>query len=106
MTNRTARFVSRRWSHASIKAEPVASRIRPVAQAWCRAKVGTSPPATRVERNVIVRKTCPTSVGLRPDGTLIGPPLPYGYLSAFAPEDLAAVVLYLRSLPPPPDPAG
>lgn len=68
--------------------------------------VGKSPPLRPVERNVIVRKTCQTGVGLRPDGTLIGPPMPYGYLSAFTPDDLAAVILYLRSLPPLPDPAG
>ena len=44
--------------------------------------------------------------GVRPDGTAMLPPMPYGYLSAFTPDDLAAVILYLRSLPPLPDPAG
>lgn len=41
--------------------------------------------------------------GKRPDGSAMLPPMPYGYLSAFTPEDLAAVILYLRSLPPLPD---
>jgi mono/diheme cytochrome c family protein len=41
--------------------------------------------------------------GQRPDGSAMLPPMPYGYLSAFTPDDLAAVILYLRSLPPLPD---
>ena len=41
--------------------------------------------------------------GVRPDGSAMLPPMPYGYLSAFTPDDLAAVILYLRSLPPLPD---
>lgn len=38
--------------------------------------------------------------GKRPDGSAMNPPMPYGYLAAMTPEDLDAVVLYLRSLPP------
>jgi hypothetical protein len=41
--------------------------------------------------------------GVRPDGSPMLPPMPYGYLSAFTPDDLKAVILYLRSLPPLPD---
>lgn len=41
--------------------------------------------------------------GIRPDGSAMLPPMPYGYLSAFTPDDLSAVILYLRSLPPLPD---
>ena len=41
--------------------------------------------------------------GKRPDGSAMLPPMPYGYLAKFTPEDLAAVILYLRSLPPLPD---
>jgi mono/diheme cytochrome c family protein len=44
--------------------------------------------------------------GVRPDGTPMLPPMPYGYLAAFTPDDLQAVILYLRSLPPLPDPQG
>ena len=44
--------------------------------------------------------------GRRPDGSPMLPPMPYGYLAAFTPDDLAAVILYLRSLPPIPDPQG
>jgi len=36
----------------------------------------------------------------RPDGSPMKPPMPYGYLAAMTPQDLDAVVLYLRSLPP------
>jgi cytochrome c553 len=39
----------------------------------------------------------------RPDGSPMLPPMPYGYLAAMTPDDLAAVILYLRSLPPLPD---
>lgn len=41
--------------------------------------------------------------GVRPDGSPMMPPMPYGYLAAFTPEDLQAVILYLRSLAPLPD---
>jgi mono/diheme cytochrome c family protein len=43
--------------------------------------------------------------GVRPDGSAMMPPMPYGYLAQMTPEDLDAVVLYLRSLPPLPDPS-
>ncbi|GGL69314.1 c-type cytochrome [Wenxinia marina] len=38
--------------------------------------------------------------GVRPDGTPMLPPMPYPYLARMTPEDLDAVVLYLRSIPP------
>ncbi|MDF0603695.1 cytochrome C [Psychromarinibacter sp. C21-152] len=41
--------------------------------------------------------------GVRPDGTRMKPPMPYGYLARMTPEDLDAIVLYLRDLPPLPD---
>ena len=41
--------------------------------------------------------------GVRPGGQAMLPPMPYGYLSRMTPEDVAAIVLYLRSLPPLPD---
>lgn len=41
--------------------------------------------------------------GLRPDGSAMLPPMPYPFLAKMAPEDLAALILYLRSLPPLPD---
>ena len=31
------------------------------------------------------------------------PPMPYAWLAQFTPDDLAAVILYLRTLPPLPD---
>lgn len=42
--------------------------------------------------------------GRRPDGTAMPPPMPYGYLARMTPGDLDAIVLYLRALPPLPDP--
>ena len=41
--------------------------------------------------------------GLRPDGSAMLPPMPYGFLAQRTAEDLDAVLLYLRSLPPLPD---
>jgi mono/diheme cytochrome c family protein len=40
----------------------------------------------------------------RPDGSAMKPPMPYGYLARMSPEDLDAILLYLRGLPPLPDP--
>lgn len=39
------------------------------------------------------------TTGVRPDGTAMLPPMPYGNFAAMTPEDLAAVILYLRSVP-------
>ncbi len=41
--------------------------------------------------------------GERPDGSPMLPPMPYGYFARMTPEDAAALVLYLRTLPPLPD---
>ncbi|WP_297976242.1 c-type cytochrome [uncultured Amaricoccus sp.] len=41
--------------------------------------------------------------GVKPDGTRMLPPMPYGYLARMTPDDLAAVIAYLRTLPPLPD---
>jgi mono/diheme cytochrome c family protein len=41
--------------------------------------------------------------GKRPDGSAMLPPMPYPFLARMTPEDLDAIVLYLRSLPPLPD---
>jgi mono/diheme cytochrome c family protein len=41
--------------------------------------------------------------GTRPDGSQMLPPMPYGFLAGMTPEDLDAIVMYLRSLPPLPD---
>ncbi|WP_112323206.1 cytochrome C [Oceanibium sediminis] len=38
--------------------------------------------------------------GVNASGDPMLPPMPYGYLAMMTPEDLDAVVLYLRSLPP------
>ena len=38
--------------------------------------------------------------GHRPDGTAMLPPMPYAYLAKMTSEDLDAILLYLRALPP------
>jgi len=38
--------------------------------------------------------------GIRPDGSLIGPPMPFPMYRGLDDEDLAAVVAYLRTVPP------
>lgn len=42
--------------------------------------------------------------GMRPGGAAMSPPMPYGYLAQMTDDDLSAIVLYLRSIPPLPDP--
>jgi mono/diheme cytochrome c family protein len=39
----------------------------------------------------------------RPDGSDMLPPMPYGFLAHMTPEDLDAIVLYLRTVPAKPD---
>ncbi len=41
--------------------------------------------------------------GVRPGGAPMLPPMPYPFLSRMTDDDLAAIILYLRSLPPLPD---
>lgn len=38
--------------------------------------------------------------GIRPDGSLIGPPMPFGFYRHISDQDLAAMVAYLRTVPP------
>jgi mono/diheme cytochrome c family protein len=38
--------------------------------------------------------------GKRPDGTLIGPPMPFAFYRGLADRDLAAMVAWLRTVPP------
>jgi len=37
--------------------------------------------------------------GIRPDGTLIGPPMPFEVYRSISDDDLASVVMYLRTVP-------
>ena len=41
--------------------------------------------------------------GERPNAIPMLPPMPYGYLAQMTKDDLNAIILYLRSLPPLPD---
>jgi len=38
--------------------------------------------------------------GKRPDGTLIGPPMPFNFYRSMADADLDAIIAYLRTVPP------
>jgi mono/diheme cytochrome c family protein len=38
--------------------------------------------------------------GIRPDGSVIGPPMPIGFYRGLADDDLRAIVAYLRAQPP------
>ena len=42
------------------------------------------------------------TTGTRPDGSAMLPPMPYGYYAHIKPDDVSAIILYLRSLPPKP----
>lgn len=42
--------------------------------------------------------------GVRPDGTRMLPPMGYHHYAATSPDDITAIILYLRTLPPLPDP--
>ena len=44
------------------------------------------------------------TAGKRPDGTAMLPPMPYGNFAMMTPGDVRAVIAYLRTLPPLPDP--
>lgn len=44
------------------------------------------------------------TTGTRPDGSRMFPPMPYPNFAATSADDIAAIVLYLRSLPPLPSP--
>ena len=41
--------------------------------------------------------------GVRPDGSKMLPPMPYPYLARMTPEDLSALIVYLRTVPALPD---
>jgi mono/diheme cytochrome c family protein len=38
--------------------------------------------------------------GIRPDGRVLGPPMPFGFYRRLADSDVAAMVAYLRTVPP------
>jgi mono/diheme cytochrome c family protein len=40
------------------------------------------------------------TTGKRPDGSQMMPPMPYAYYANLTPDDVSAIILYLRSLPP------
>ena len=42
--------------------------------------------------------------GRRPDGEAMAPPMGYGYYARMTDDDAAAIVAFLRTLPPLPDP--
>ena len=40
------------------------------------------------------------ATGVRPDGTMVSPPMPIGHYARMKDDDVKAIILYLRSLPP------
>jgi len=44
------------------------------------------------------------TTGTRPDGTRMLPPMGYNYYANMSPEDVKAIIAYLRTLPPQPSP--
>ncbi len=42
--------------------------------------------------------------GIDEEGKALKPPMPYGHFAKMTPEDLDAIVAYLRTLPPLPNP--
>ena len=44
--------------------------------------------------------------GTQPDGSKMLPPMPYAWLAKMTPDDLAAVIAYLRTIPPLPNAPG
>jgi mono/diheme cytochrome c family protein len=44
------------------------------------------------------------TTGTRPDGTPMLPPMGYNYYANMSPEDVKAIIAYLRTLPPQPTP--
>ncbi len=56
-------------------------------------------PASRVSGWSDVELAKAIREGIRPDGSLIGPPMPFTFYRGIADDDLAAIVAFLRSLP-------
>ena len=59
----------------------------------------TPDPATGIGRWTDEQLAKAIREGLRPDGSLIGPPMPFGFYRHIADDDLKAVIAYLRAQP-------
>jgi mono/diheme cytochrome c family protein len=60
----------------------------------------TPDPETGIGRWTDAQLATAIREGKRPDGSLIGPPMPFGFYRGLADRDLAAMVAYLRTVPP------
>ena len=60
----------------------------------------TPDPATGIGKWTDAQLARAIREGIRPDGSLIGPPMPMEFYSHLADGDLAAIVAYLRAQPP------
>ncbi|MDQ2101447.1 c-type cytochrome [Azospirillum isscasi] len=60
----------------------------------------TPDPETGIGRWTDAQLIAAIREGKRPDGSLIGPPMPFGFYRGLSDGDLRAIVAYLRSLPP------
>ena len=60
----------------------------------------TPDPETGIGRWTDEQEIAAIREGRRPDGSLIGPPMPIGFYRGLSDGDLRAIVAYLRSVPP------
>ena len=60
----------------------------------------TSDPETGIGRCTDAQIVVAIREGRRPDGSLIGPPMPFDQYRLISDSDVAAIVAYLRSVPP------
>lgn len=59
----------------------------------------TPDPATGIGRWTDAQLAKAIREGVRPDGSIIGPPMPIGLYRGIADDDLAAIIAYIRSVP-------
>lgn len=63
-------------------------------------------PASRIAQWTDVELVKAIREGLRPDGTLIGPPMPFAMYRGLSDDDVMSMVMYLRTLPGVPNDPG
>ncbi len=64
----------------------------------------TSDPADGIAERTDADLAQMIRTGTRPDGSPMMPPMPYRYFAKMTDDDLAAIIAYIRTLPPLPDP--
>jgi len=71
----------------------------PVLGRWVGANI-TSDPETGIGRWTEVQIATAIREGKRPDGSIIGPPMPFAHLRKVSDADVSAMAAYLKSVPP------